>query len=61
MINVGISLATTLKTNMTTENPQFEDIFPIEHGDFPMSSQLQKNIGTMPIPSGCPGVMDQGH
>ena len=22
---------------MTMENPQFEDVFPIEHGDFPMS------------------------
>ena len=25
------------KTNMLTENPPFEDVFPIEHGDFPMS------------------------
>ena len=28
---------TPLKTNMTLENPQFEDVFPTEHGDFPMS------------------------
>ena len=25
------------KTNMTMENQTFEDVFPIEHGDFPMS------------------------
>ena len=25
------------KTNMTMQNPPFEDVFPIEHGDFPMS------------------------
>ncbi len=25
------------KTNMTMENPPFEDVFPIETGDFPMS------------------------
>ena len=25
------------KTNMTMENPPFEDVFPIENGDFPMS------------------------
>ena len=25
------------KINMTMENPPFEDVFPIEHGDFPMS------------------------
>ena len=25
------------KTNMTMEDPPFEDVFPIEHGDFPMS------------------------
>ena len=25
------------KTNMTMENQPFEDISPIEHGDFPMS------------------------
>ena len=28
---------TPTKTNMTLENPPFEDVFPIEHGDFPMS------------------------
>ena len=28
---------TPLKTNMTLENPPFEDVFPIENGDFPMS------------------------
>ena len=26
-----------VKTNMTMEIPPFEDVFPIEHGDFPMS------------------------
>ena len=25
------------KTNMTITNPPFEDVFPIENGDFPMS------------------------
>ena len=25
-----------LKTNMTVENPPFEDVLPIENGDFPM-------------------------
>ena len=25
------------KSNMTVENPPFEDVFPIENGDFPMS------------------------
>ena len=25
------------KTNMTMENPPFEDVFPIDNGDFPMS------------------------
>ena len=25
------------KTNMTMDNQQFEDVFPIEHGDFPLS------------------------
>ena len=25
------------ETNMTMENPPVEDVFPIEHGDFPMS------------------------
>ena len=24
---------------MTMEHPPFEDVFPIEHGDFPMSHQ----------------------
>ena len=28
---------TPLKTNMTLENWPFEDVFPIENGDFPMS------------------------
>ena len=28
---------TRAKTNMTMENPEFEDVFPIEHGDLPMS------------------------
>ena len=25
------------KNNMAMENPPFEDVFPIEHGDFPAS------------------------
>ena len=25
------------KTNMTMEHPPFEDVFPIEYGDFPAS------------------------
>ena len=25
------------KTNMAMEHPPFEDVFPIENGDFPMS------------------------
>ena len=33
--NIDIPLR---KTNMTMEHPPFEDVFPIEHGDFPMSS-----------------------
>ena len=32
-----VYLPTPPKTNMTMENPPFEDEFPIEHGDFPMS------------------------
>ena len=28
---------TSPKTNMTMENPPFEDVFPIKHGVFPMS------------------------
>ena len=28
----------TPKTNMAMENPPFEDVFPIENYDFPMSS-----------------------
>ncbi len=28
---------TPLKNNMTLENQPFEDVFPIEHGDFPAS------------------------
>ena len=28
---------TLAKTHMTLENPPFEDVFPIDHGDFPMS------------------------
>ncbi len=30
-------ILTPLKTNMTMETPPFEDVFPIENGDFPMS------------------------
>ena len=28
------------KTNMTMENPPFEDVFASENGDFPMSCQF---------------------
>ena len=28
---------TPWKTNMTMKDPPFEDVFPIEHGDFPTS------------------------
>ena len=38
-----ITKITPLKTNMTMENPPFEDVFPIENGDFhdfPMSCQF---------------------
>ena len=31
-------LGTPRKTNMTMENPPFEDVFPIENVEFPMSS-----------------------
>ena len=35
---VGMKWESTLpKTNMTMENPPFEDVFPIENRDFPMS------------------------
>ena len=30
--------STPLKTNMTMENPSFEDVFPVDTGDFPISS-----------------------
>ena len=30
-------MVTPVKTNMTLENPPFEDVFPIESRDFPMS------------------------
>ena len=30
-------LNTHPETNITMENPAFEDVFPIENGDFPMS------------------------
>ena len=33
----GFFLVYPPKTNMTMETPPFEDVFPIEHGDFPMS------------------------
>ena len=32
-----VIIDTPPKTNMTMENPPFEDAFPIENGDFPMS------------------------
>ena len=28
---------TPKKTNMTIKHPPFEDVFPVENGDFPMS------------------------
>ena len=31
------NVCTPLKTNMTMEDPPFEDVFPIENGDFQMS------------------------
>ena len=35
----GVQLSDILpKTNMTMEDPPFEDVFPIEHADVPMSS-----------------------
>ena len=34
LINGNMHLCTPPKTNMTMENPPFEDVFPIEHGDF---------------------------
>ena len=39
------------KTNMTIKHPPFEDVFPIENGDFPVShvSELrgveERNVG----------------
>ena len=30
-------MSTPQKTNTTMENPPFEDVFPIENWDFPMS------------------------
>ena len=32
------------KTNMTMENPPFENVFPVENGDFLMSSLPETNI-----------------
>jgi len=32
---------TTQKTNMTMENPSFEDVFPIQNGDVTMSFSFQ--------------------
>ena len=32
-----ISGTTPLKTNMTVDYPPFEDVFPIENGEFPVS------------------------
>ena len=32
---LGSQRVTTPKTKMTLENPPFEDVFPIENGDFP--------------------------
>ena len=34
--NLSIKTGTPLKTNMTVENPPFEDVFPIGNGDVPM-------------------------
>ena len=31
------SVLTFPKTNTTLEHPPFEEVFPIEHGDFPAS------------------------
>jgi len=35
------NVCTPLKTNVTLEDPPFEDVFPIENGDFPMSFSFQ--------------------
>ena len=35
--HVHLQGCTPPKTNMTMENPLFEDVFPIENKDFPMS------------------------
>ena len=32
--------STPPETNMTMENPLFEDVFPIEHWDFPISNVM---------------------
>ncbi len=37
MFQQDIPVDTPPKTDMTMENPPFEDVFPIEHGEFPMS------------------------
>ena len=34
---MGINGVKPRKGNMTMENPAFEDVFPIENGEFPMS------------------------
>ena len=33
-LKYGVMLCTPPKTNMTMGNPPFEDVFPIENGDF---------------------------
>ena len=35
--NIRLFWVPARKTNMARENPPFEDVFPIENGDFPMS------------------------
>ena len=38
------------KTNMTMENPPFEDVFPIENGDFPASHVSLPGFYTPEVP-----------
>ena len=48
---------TLRKTNMTMENPPFEDVFPIEHGDFPLPCQFTKGYTFVPTAEDSHGVL----
>ena len=39
------------KTNMAMENPPFEDVFRIEHGDFPANHVSFQGSSCIPPPS----------